>query len=86
MPSFLCTYINEFGYFAQAYLHYSHSSNAFSKMDLLKKIKPLYLYLISGLFLLISNVFKNEHQSIFYLFLTLSVCVFIWAVIKYFKN
>ena len=55
-------------------------------MENLKKIKPIYLYVTSGLFLLLSNAFKNENQSIFYLFLILGFSVFILAIIKYFRN
>ena len=55
-------------------------------MEILNKIKPVYLYLISGLLLLIAKAFEKENQLLFYLFLSLGLLFFFMALIRYFRT
>jgi len=55
-------------------------------MELLRNIKPVYLYLVSGVFFIISLEMKNNYPILYYLFIVFGIGIFIWALVKYFKR
>jgi len=55
-------------------------------MESLRNIKPVYLYLISGVFFIISQKMKNGYPILYYLSLAFGFGFFILALGKYFKR
>ena len=55
-------------------------------MESLRNIKPVYLYLISGVFFIISQKMKNGYPILYYLSIFFGIGFFIWALGKYFKR
>jgi len=55
-------------------------------MNFMPQIKPLYLYLLSGVFFLLSQYLKKSFPSLYFVFLIASSLFFIFAVTSYFKK
>ena len=55
-------------------------------MDTKKGIKPIYLYLLSGISGGVAFYYKNDRQTFFYTFLAIALIFLIWALINYFRD
>ena len=54
-------------------------------MEKIKTIKPVYLYIISGILSGITSIVERN-TPLYYTLLILSISFFIWAVTKYFSK
>ena len=54
-------------------------------MQTLTRIKPIYLYLLSGIFFILSR-YGTENSLIKYSLIIVGIIFFITAIVKYFRN
>jgi hypothetical protein len=54
-------------------------------METVKKVKPVYIYLVGGVLSGVGYLFK-EFPIIHYSFLFLGLCFVIFAIVKYFRD
>ena len=56
------------------------------RMEILKSIKPEYLYIMASILIIIAYEMQNKNQFLYYIFGVLGFGVFIYAIVKHFKN